>query len=51
MPVEKLFPDVEIRDLPTSGATIHCLRLDLALHRLEVSLDAIHSHPKAYRPG
>jgi len=26
MPVEKLFPDFEIRDLRTSGATIHCLR-------------------------
>lgn len=26
MPVEKLFPDFEIRDLQTSGATIHCLR-------------------------
>lgn len=26
MPDEKLFPDFEIRDLQTSGATIHCLR-------------------------
>jgi pimeloyl-ACP methyl ester carboxylesterase len=26
MPVEKLFPDFEIIDLRTSGATIHCLR-------------------------
>jgi pimeloyl-ACP methyl ester carboxylesterase len=26
MPVEKLFPDFEIRDWRTSGATIHCLR-------------------------
>jgi haloacetate dehalogenase len=26
MAVEKLFPDFEVRDLRTSGATIHCLR-------------------------
>ena len=26
MPDEKLFSDFEIRDLQTSGATIHCLR-------------------------
>jgi hypothetical protein len=37
MPMEKLFPDFELRDLRPDGATIHCLRKGSGLPQLPLS--------------